>query len=104
MTIGEMIYNRRKELNMTLEYVGHAVGVGKSTVRKWETGMIKKISVDNVSALSRVLDIPIERLVSTDGSLTDEEYELIDTYRKLPPELQINLLTHSRLLLAASHQ
>lgn len=31
---------RRLELGMTLEDVGYFVGVGKSTVRKWENGMI----------------------------------------------------------------
>lgn len=39
MTIGELIHNRRKELKLTLEEVGNAVGVSKSTVRKWETGI-----------------------------------------------------------------
>lgn len=32
--------SRRLELGMTLEDVGDYVGVGKSTVRKWENGMI----------------------------------------------------------------
>lgn len=35
------IKSRRKELNLTLEQVGDLVGVGKSTVRKWETGDMK---------------------------------------------------------------
>ena len=30
----------RKEKGLTLEQVADVVGVGKSTVRKWETGMI----------------------------------------------------------------
>ena len=34
---------RRLELGMTLEDVGDFVGVGKSTVRKWENGMIDKM-------------------------------------------------------------
>lgn len=34
------IKSRRLELGMTLEEVGDLVGVGKSTVRKWESGMI----------------------------------------------------------------
>ena len=40
--IGNIIYQRRMEMGLTLEEVGKAVGVGKSTVRKWEKGMIKK--------------------------------------------------------------
>lgn len=35
--------NRRLELGMTLEDVGDYVGVGKSTVKKWENGMINNM-------------------------------------------------------------
>ena len=38
--IGERIKRLRSKKNMTLEELGNQVGVGKSTVRKWETGMI----------------------------------------------------------------
>ena len=34
---------KRMEKNLTLEQVGNFVGVGKSTVRKWETGMIENM-------------------------------------------------------------
>ena len=37
--IGNLIYDRRKELGLTLEEVGNAVGVSKSTVKKWENGL-----------------------------------------------------------------
>ena len=40
MDIGKMINQRRTELKLTLEQVGQAVGVGKSTVKKWEDGYI----------------------------------------------------------------
>ena len=36
MNIGEIIRTRRQELGLTLENIGDYVGVGKSTVRKWE--------------------------------------------------------------------
>ena len=55
--IGEKIYNRRKELGLTLEQVGDAVGVGKSTVRKWENGMIKNMRRDKIKKLSEVLHV-----------------------------------------------
>ena len=34
MNIGKIIEERRKELGLTLEEVGNAVGVSKSTVKK----------------------------------------------------------------------
>ena len=55
--IGEIIYERRKELGLTLEEVGKAVGVGKSTVRKWENGMIKNMGRDKIAALASVLHL-----------------------------------------------
>ena len=61
--IGEIIYERRKELNMTLEEVGKAVGVGKSTVRKWENGMIKNMGRDKIAALAKVLQLDPVSLV-----------------------------------------
>lgn len=45
----------RKAKKMTLEEVGNIVGVGKSTVRKWETGMIANMKRDKIAALARAL-------------------------------------------------
>ena len=50
--IGKKILARRKQLGLTLEDVGKSVGVGKSTVRKWENGMIKNMRGDKISALA----------------------------------------------------
>ena len=59
--IGKKMYERRKALGLTLEDVGEAVGVGKSTVRKWENGMIKNMGRDKISALANVLKMsPVE--------------------------------------------
>ena len=59
--IGKRMNERRKELNLTLEEVGNAVGVGKSTVRKWENGMIKNMGRDKIAALASVLQMdPVE--------------------------------------------
>lgn len=46
---------RREELGYTLEEVGKMVGVGKSTVRKWEQGMISNMGRDKISKLSQAL-------------------------------------------------
>lgn len=45
----------RKEKGLTLEQVATTVGVGKSTVRKWETGMIANMRRDKIAALARAL-------------------------------------------------
>lgn len=64
MNIGEIIYNRRKELNLTLEQVGNVVGVSKSTVKKWETGYIANIKRDKIAKLAEVLEISPVTLIS----------------------------------------
>ena len=48
---------RRKELNMTLEDVAQKVGVGKSTVRKWENGDIENIGRSNIVKLAEALKV-----------------------------------------------
>lgn len=69
MTIGQIIYNRRKKLGLTLEEVGKAVGVGKSTVKKWEDGYISNMKRDKIALLAKVLDISPVVLVSSDSSM-----------------------------------
>ncbi|WP_353418292.1 S24 family peptidase [Staphylococcus delphini] len=51
------IKSRRKELNLTLEQVGNIVGVGKSTVRKWETGDIENMKRDKIVKLAKALKV-----------------------------------------------
>ena len=47
--MGTRIKNLRSENNMTLEELGNKVGVGKSTVRKWENGMIANMRRDKIA-------------------------------------------------------
>lgn len=59
----DVLKEKRLEKNMTLEDVGKLVGVGKSTVRKWENGMIENMGRDKIVSLSKALDIsPLEIL------------------------------------------
>lgn len=53
--MGQKIFELRKQLGLTLEDVAKAVGVGKSTVRKWETGIIANMRRDKIASLAKVL-------------------------------------------------
>lgn len=55
MTIGERIKFLRSKNDMTLEDVGNIVGVGKSTVRKWESGEIANMRRDKIAKLAAAL-------------------------------------------------
>ena len=57
MDIGHIINQRRLFLGLTLEDVGNAVGVSKSTVKKWEDGYISNMKRDKISKLAKVLKI-----------------------------------------------
>ena len=55
MEMGQKIYNLRVRKGLTLEELGNMVGVGKSTVRKWENGMIANMKRDKILKVSEVL-------------------------------------------------
>ena len=65
----------RKARNMTLEDVAKIVGVGKSTVRKWETGMIENMRRDKIAALAKALGTTP---VSLMGWIEEEEEQKND--------------------------
>jgi repressor LexA len=70
MNTSDLIKSRRLELGLTLEQVAQYVGVGKSTVRKWETGYIKNMRRDKLAKLAEILNIsPIDLM---DIEYTDE--------------------------------
>lgn len=64
MSIGELIYSRRKELGLTLEDIGNFVGVSKSTVKKWESGYISNMRRDKIALLAQILKIEPTKLIS----------------------------------------
>lgn len=57
MNIGQEIKRLRLEKGMTLEQLGDKCGVGKSTVRKWENGIIKDMKRDKIAKLAEALNI-----------------------------------------------
>ena len=57
MEIKDKLAARRKDLGLTLEDVGKMVGVGKSTVRKWETGGIANMKRDKIALLAKALKV-----------------------------------------------
>ena len=52
MTLGDRIHYLRTEKGYTLQELGDMVGVGASTVHKWETGYIKTLRTDKMQKLS----------------------------------------------------
>lgn len=86
--IREKIKNRRLELGLTLEQVGDSIGVGKSTVRRWEEGFIKNIGSSNLLKLSKALRVPVSYLLEDSKTVNIKDYptwgdvELFETVMK----------------------
>lgn len=64
--IGQRIKVRRKQLGLTLEELGNKVGVGASTVRKWETNYIKDMKSDKVQKVAEALGVSAAYLMGWD--------------------------------------
>ena len=111
--MGKELSRKIRELrlarNMTLEQVANIVGVGRSTVRKWETGMIANMKRDKIALLARALDTTPAYLMGwgeeTDASqpdepkLTEGEKMLIELFRQVPEAKQQVVLEMVRLAL-----
>lgn len=109
MEVKDIIKKRREELSLTYEQLGNMVGVGKSTVRKWETGLIENMRRDNIVALSKALNIspaiimgwqPIED--NNKLTLSKQEATLLENYNKLNSKGKEKLLDYSDDLLTSS--
>ncbi len=86
MEIGEKIQARRKELGLTLQAVGDACGVTKSTVQKWETGHIANMRRDRLMCLAQILEVPIDFILGGEQSHAhaDEMEEYLTLLRERP--------------------
>ena len=57
--IGEKIKNKRKELNLTQEYLAKELNISRQAVSKWEKG-ISEPSMDNLVKLSEIFGVDID--------------------------------------------
>ena len=57
--IGEKIKNKRKELNLTQEYLAKELNISRQAVSKWEKGLSDP-SMDNLVKLSEIFGVDID--------------------------------------------
>lgn len=69
--MGEIIKKLRIDNGMTLEELGNKVGVGKSTVRKWENGMIANMRRDKIAKVAKVFGVSPAYLMEWEDSKPD---------------------------------
>ena len=95
--LSKKIKELRLSHGMTLEEVANIVGVGKSTVRKWETGAIANMKRDKIALLAKALSTTpaylmgwheVEKISNNDIKITEDEQKLLDLFRKVPENQQ----------------
>ena len=69
MDLSKRLYDLRKNKNLTLEQVGNYIGVGKSTVRKWEQGLIKNMRRDKIAKLAELYRVSPDYLLGIDARI-----------------------------------
>ena len=74
MIPGTMLKQLRVSRGLTLEEVGNIVGVGKSTVRKWETGYISNMRSDKLDKLAVALNVSVDYLL---GFSIDSQIDML---------------------------
>ena len=109
--MAQRIKNLRQEKGLTLEQVAEVVGVGKSTVRKWETGMIANMRRDKIAALAKALGTTPAYLMGwkveeykkedypSEPQLTEVEMLALELLRKIPEDKQAEALDLLRVAL-----
>jgi transcriptional regulator with XRE-family HTH domain len=86
MSIGEIIYTRRKALNMTQKDLAQKLNITDRTVSRWECGqslpdvaMLKTVAeVLNMDVIEFYSDVPINEINKTEPV----DYERIDQYKR----------------------
>ena len=86
MDMGQKIYNLRNQKGMTLEELGTKVGVGKSTVRKWENGIIANMKRDKIARVAEALETTPAYLMGWEepleqNSISKPEQDHLHKYR-----------------------
>lgn len=108
--MAQRIYTLRQERGLTLEQVAEVVGVGKSTVRKWETGMIANMRRDKIADLAKALgttpaylmgweEEPAKENSPSERTLTEGEELMLQLFRKIPEDKQAAALEMLRAAL-----
>lgn len=108
-SMARRIRDLRIARGLTLEQVADVVGVGKSTVRKWETGLIANMRRDKIAALAQALGVTPEYLMGWDEKekspderqLTEGEKTLLDLFNRVPEEQQQLVLQMIRAALGS---
>lgn len=106
--ISKKIKELRAKQDITLEEIARHVGVGKSTVRKWEVGQISNMRRDKIGKLAEALHTSPAYLMGwtddpyagdTADDMPEDEKELLKIFRQLNGAGRELVLNNARMIL-----
>ncbi len=103
MELNEKLISLRKKNKLTQAQVAEALDVSRQAISNWETGAVLP-STDNLIALSRLYQVPVDHLLNDDSDLIPvpvEEKE-VDKKEEAPPE-PAKSTTYSKLDMLRKH-
>lgn len=83
MTIGKKLRNARIEQGISQESLAELVDVSRQTVSKWENGAAYP-SGENLTALSRIFNIPMDALVNDGWTPPEPEIQFVEVPVEVP--------------------
>lgn len=107
--IGGRIKSRRDELDMTLDEVASKVGVSKSTIQRYENGLIGRIKLPVIESIADALWVSPDWLIGVSEEKTADlkvdglsplEARLMELVRRLTDDQKKMLLAQIELLLS----
>lgn len=108
MEFKDILKTQRESLDLTLDDVGHYVGVSGATVSRWESGEIANIRRDKIAKLAEILQVTpsylmgwpeAKKAASIEDDAPDENYIILSrNAKKLSPEKRKQLLDMARLM------
>lgn len=84
--IGYRIYIARKENHATLEEVAKKVGLTKSTIQRYEKGLINNIKLPNIQSIAKVLNVNLNWIIGISEEMHTQrqlDFPIIDYYNQL---------------------
>ena len=98
MTMAETIRMLRLKRGITQEELGSIIGVQKSAIRKYESGMVENIPRSSIKRMADFFGVTPSYLMGWEDEtpapeLTESERAWIELYRKLSPDVRETFVT-----------
>jgi len=89
-TFGEFIAAHRSAAGLSALELGNRVGRSAATIRNWEQGRNVPTQAEVLTALSRALGVPEERVLEAAGIQGPERQNRLDRPRRPAPETDVH--------------